>query len=183
MSRINLLPWRDTLRQRQKRHYLTALAGVAGGVASLVFVIHLLVTVQVEAQLARNHYLQQEIARVEARIQQMSEIEQRKRELNQRMGLIVQLQQERNLPVHLLNELHRVVVPGVMLTRLRLEGGQLQLSGYCESNNQLAELLRRMEASPWLIRPRVQRVQAADRQAVRRHSFELTLAMKREVSG
>ncbi|WP_417350105.1 PilN domain-containing protein [Ferrimonas sp.] len=183
MSRINLLPWRDALRQRQKRDYLTALVLAAGAAVTLVFLVHLLVTAQVEAQLVRNHYLQQQIAIVEARIQQMSEIEQQKRELNQRMGLIVQLQQERNLPVHLLNELHRVVVPGVMLTRLRLEGGQLHLSGYCESNNQLAELLRRMEASPWLIRPRVQRVQAADQQAVRRHSFELTLAMKREVAG
>lgn len=183
MSRINLLPWRETLRQRQKRDYLMVLAVVVGAVATLVFVVHLLVTTQVEAQLARNHYLQAEITRVEARIQQMGKIERQKEELKQRMGLIVQLQQERNLPVHLLNELHRVVVPGVMLTRLRLEGGQLHLSGYCESNNQLAELLRRMEASPWLIRPRVQRVQAADQQAVRRHSFELTLTMRREVSG
>ncbi|TKB48017.1 fimbrial protein [Ferrimonas sediminicola] len=182
MSRINLLPWREALRRRQKRDTAVGLAGIAMAALLLVVLAHLLVGARVEAQRARNGYLQEQITLVEARIQQLGLIEQQTQQLMQRMGLIGRLQQERSRPVHLLNELHRVVVPGVQLSRLQMEGGHLSLAGYCESNNQLAELLRRVEASPWLEHPRVQRIRADDDGQRRRHRFELTLALRREAA-
>jgi hypothetical protein len=60
---INLLPWREALRQERQQQFMVAAMGgllITGG---LFYSFHNYVDGQIEAQNGRNDYLQQQIAR------------------------------------------------------------------------------------------------------------------------
>ena len=78
MPRINLLPWREELRQKRKKDFLTALVGAVliGGL--LGYATKLGVQAQIRAQTSRNTILQQEIAELDKQIEQILGLENQK---------------------------------------------------------------------------------------------------------
>ena len=75
MPRINLLPWREELRkQRQKNFAAGAVAAVvAAGLVTLL--TGFIVQGQIDHQNARNQRLEQEIARLDALIEEIRNLE------------------------------------------------------------------------------------------------------------
>ncbi|USD37887.1 MULTISPECIES: PilN domain-containing protein [Ferrimonas] len=177
MAHINLLPWRETRRQQLKRRYLGLLLVSVLAAVVLVVAVEQVLSALVASQQQRNQFLQQQIGEVERRIAEVAEVQRQSDALHQRLDLIVDLQRHRSVPVHLMSELHRVVVPGVYLTELMLQGSTLRLSGFCESNNHLANLLRQVDASPWLFNARVQEIVASRQQSLRQHRFSLSMSL------
>ena len=68
MARINLLPWREQLREERKQRFMVTLAGVLVVAGGLVFVGDQYLNGAIESQQARNDYLRKEIAVLDARI-------------------------------------------------------------------------------------------------------------------
>lgn len=60
------------------------------------------------------------------------------------------LQNQRNRPVQLLEELVRQVPDGIYLTSLKQEGDRYTVSGVAQSNERVSDLLRNLGAVPWL---------------------------------
>ncbi|MFQ3220330.1 MAG: type IV pilus assembly protein PilN [Paraglaciecola sp.] len=147
MSHINLLPWRETLRQRQKKNYLTILVALALGVISLMFVAGMVVDNLIAEQKNRNQYLEQEIAIVDKEIEHIKDIQQSKQAIEQRMALIEQLEVSRNAAPKVLDELVRLVPNGVSFSSISRSGNHLEVLGISDSNNRLADFMRRLEAS------------------------------------
>src|SRR5210317_1917927 len=113
MPRINLLPWREELRkQRQKNFAAGAIAAVAAaGLATLL--TGFIVQGQIDHQNARNQRLEQEIARLDALIEEIRNLERQKERLLARMEIIEELQRRRPESVHLFDQLARVLPDGV----------------------------------------------------------------------
>jgi type IV pilus assembly protein PilN len=64
------------------------------------------------------------------------------------------LQADRNMPVHLLNELVRQLPDGVFITAVKQENQVVAITGIAQSNERVSELLRNLgNNSPWLTRP------------------------------
>jgi type IV pilus assembly protein PilN len=64
------------------------------------------------------------------------------------------LQSDRNMPVHLLNELVKQLPDGVYLTSMKQNGGMVALTGVAQSNERVSELLRNLSSnSVWLTHP------------------------------
>ena len=97
MAKINLLPWREELRQTQKKHYIVSLVGISVGVFILFWIAGQLVDQQIRNQNSRNNYLKQQIEVLDREIKQIKEITDAKDEISIRMALIEQLQVSRNL--------------------------------------------------------------------------------------
>jgi type IV pilus assembly protein PilN len=147
LSHINLLPWREALRQRQKKNYLTILVALALGVISLMFVAGMVVDNLIAEQKNRNQYLEQEIAIVDKEIEHIKDIQQRKQAIEQRMALIEQLEVSRNAAAKVLDELVRLVPNGVSFSSISRSDNHLEILGISDSNNRLADFMRRLEAS------------------------------------
>lgn len=62
MARINLLPWREQLREERKQRFLVALAGVLVISAGLIFLGGQYLNGAIEQQTARNEFVRKEIA-------------------------------------------------------------------------------------------------------------------------
>jgi len=151
---INLLPHREAARKRRRDVFYaslgaSALAGVviAGG-------IYLWFAAQISSQQNRNEILSQEIKRLEAQIKDIATLQAEIAALRARQQAVEDLQADRNMPVHLLNELVRQLPDGVYVTSLKQTANTVAIAGVAQSNERVSELLRNLgNNSAWFTRP------------------------------
>ncbi|GAA4423399.1 type 4a pilus biogenesis protein PilN [Acidovorax lacteus] len=105
-------------------------------------------------QQQRNAFLQQEIKVLEGQIKEIASIEDEIAALKARQKAVEDLQADRNLPVHLLNELVQNLPDGVYITSLRQTGQSISMQGMAQSNERISEMLRNLSSgSPWFSKP------------------------------
>lgn len=147
MAHINLLPWREKLRNQQKQTYLTVLVALGLGTAALFYLGGMVLDQQIDNQRTRNNYLQSQISILDAQIAQINKIKEQKDAIEKRMALIEQLQVSRNIAPAVLDELARIVPPGVSFKSLRRTKDQITIEGLSDSNNRLSNFMRALEQS------------------------------------
>nr|WP_320127150.1 PilN domain-containing protein [uncultured Shewanella sp.] len=178
MANINLLPWREEAREKQKRDYIGILAAVFLASAILVYVAVSLLDVMTDEQKARNAYLQSEISLLETQISEIKKITERKKDIERRTEIILNLQQSRNLPTHVLDELVRIVPPGIYLSSLEKKGSLLLIEGRSESNNNVANMMRKVKTSEWLTDPNMQSIVTQNEELRQLQRFSLRVTIK-----
>ena len=180
MARINLLPWREQLREERKQRFMVTLAGVLVVAGGLVFVGDQYLNGAIESQQARNDYLRKEIAVLDARIAEISELKQRREQLLERMKIIQDLQGNRPIIGRIFDQLVRTLPDGVYFTSLKMNGQTIAVVGAAESNNRVSNLMRNMDASEWLTAPNLTEVKAVTAGAVdQANVFQLTVQQTR----
>ncbi|MDF2178681.1 PilN domain-containing protein [Aliiglaciecola sp. CAU 1673] len=147
MAHINLLPWREVRRQQQKNEYVVVLVAVALFALALTWIASTVVDGLIDNQRQRNAFLEQHIAQLDAQIGRIKEIKEQKTQVEQRMALIEQLQTNRNVAPQVLDELANIVPPGIAFRSLSRKGNRVEVLGVSESNNRLADFMRRLETS------------------------------------
>ena len=187
---INLLPHREAKRIARKRAFFAGLAlSAAAGLGLTVFASSF-VSQMTSLQEGRNEFLKAEIKRLEGQIKDVATLRAEIEALKARQRAIEDLQTDRNIPVHLLNELVRHVPDGLYLKSLIQTGGGVVLTGYAQSNERVSELLRNTSRNGvWVEKPELIEIKAASMGAVTRDSariyeFSMRLKIKRpEVAG
>jgi type IV pilus assembly protein PilN len=151
---INLLPHREVARKR-RRDTFNALLGLSVLVGALIAgAIYLWYQAQISDQQNRNTFLKSEITVLEGQIKEIATIEAEIKALTERQKAVEDLQADRNLPVHLLNELVKQLPDGVYLTSLKQDNQNVTITGIAQSNERVSEMLRNLaNNTPWLSRP------------------------------
>ncbi|AMB86971.1 pilus assembly protein PilN [Pseudomonas agarici] len=160
MARINLLPWREQLREERRKRFLTALVGVLVAAVGLVLMTDQYISNSINQQAARNAYMNKEIAQLDTRIKQISELKARRQQLIERMKIIQDLQGNRPISGRIFDQLARTLPDGVYFTEVKMTGKSIALSGAAESNNRVSDLMRNLDASEWLEAPSLTEVKA-----------------------
>jgi type IV pilus assembly protein PilN len=163
MVRINLLPWREELRQQRQRDFLTAIGLSVALVLSLMAAIHMHIEGLKDHQNARNQLLQTEIAAVDKKITEIKEIEDKKNKLLVKIELIQNLQESRPQIVHLFDELAKRTPEGVFLTQFKQIGKELTMDGKAQSNARVSTFMREIENSDWLSSPKLSIIKGMDK--------------------
>lgn len=159
MARINLLPWRAERRKQREREFYTMLGAAALVAVFCVFAAVSWMDARIENQNARNAYLKKEIGDLEKKIADISELERERSRLLTRKQIIEQLQANRSQMVHLFDELVKTIPDGVRLTSMKQTGDSLTLEGVAESNARVASYMRNIDASPWLGRSDLRKIE------------------------
>jgi type IV pilus assembly protein PilN len=158
---INLLPHREVARKRRKEAFqVTMFASVIAGllVAALVYWWFQL---QIEEQQSRNAYMQSEITVLNQKIKEIEGLEGEITALRERQKAVEDLQANRNLPVHLLNELVRQLPEGLYITSLKQNGLLVEMKGVAQSNERVSEVLRNLSGgTPWFRSPNLKEIVA-----------------------
>lgn len=149
MAKINLLPWRDELREQRKKKFVAFCVGVAAlGVASVfsgwVYFDH-----KLDDQEQANQLIVSTNQNLDTQLKSLDGLQERRNAIIERMKLIQGLQGQRPITVRLVDELVRVTPPTMYLTKFTRTGDKFTIEGKAESPNTVAELLRNLEASPW----------------------------------
>ncbi|BDX08220.1 PilN domain-containing protein [Planctobacterium marinum] len=160
MSHINLLPWREKLRERQKQAYLALLGGASVVMVLVVLGIGEFLDTMINNQKVRNQFLEKEIAIVDTKIGQIATIKQQKENIEKRISLIQQLQEHRNVSPVVLDELAKIVPSGITFRKLVRKENAIELQGVSESNNRLSEFMRRLDNSKVFISSEISSVRA-----------------------
>lgn len=178
MARINLLPWREELRAERKRQFggTLALAVVVGLLVSVL--VHMSFTSKIETQQGRNSYLNNEISKLDTKIQEIAKLEKQREELLNRMQIVQSLQHSRPMVVRLFDELVRQIPTGVYLTHFSRKGLNLSLQGKSESTPRISAFMRNIEKSQWLAKPDVSGIKADKNGSVPTTSFTMSAKQK-----
>ena len=158
MPRINLLPWREELRQKRKKEFALAVVAAVLVGAALTFGTKVYYKGLIDSQESRNDTLRAEIAALDKQIADIETFEAEKRRLLDRMEIIQELQQSRPESVHLLDELATVPPNGVYLAAVTQEGRNVDLTGVAQSTQRISSMMRNVDDSAWLRTPQVGRI-------------------------
>jgi type IV pilus assembly protein PilN len=159
---INLLPHREAARKRRREAFYASLgaSAILGGV--LAGVIYGWYAAQISTQQGRNQLLKTEIGRLETQIKDIENLQTEIAALRARQQAVEDLQADRNMPVHLLNELVKQLPDGVYLTSMKQDNQVVTITGMAQSNERVSELLRNLGTkSPWIAKPELGEITAA----------------------
>lgn len=185
MILINLMPHREAARKRRRENFYTTLgaAAMAGGIAAGV--IYLWYQTQLSSQHGKNSFLQAENKRLDNQIKDIATLQAEIASLRARQEAVENLQSDRNLPVHLLNELVKQVPEGVYISSMQQDNRNVTLKGVAQSNERVSELLRNLgNNSPWLAKPELIEIVASNvalsqREQRRVSNFTMRVALTR----
>lgn len=158
---INLLPHREVARKRRKEAFqVTMFASVIAGLL-IAALVYWWVQLQIEEQQGRNAYMQSEITVLNQQIKEIEGLEGEITALRERQKAVEDLQANRNLPVHLLNELVRQLPEGLYITSLKQNGLLVEMKGVAQSNERVSEVLRNLSGgTPWFRSPNLKEIVA-----------------------
>ncbi len=186
MILINLLPHREEKRRQRKRAYFASLAACAVAGVLIVGVWYTVLGQMTADQESRNAFLQAEITRLDTQIKDIATLRAEIDALNARKKAVEDLQNDRNVPVYLLNELVRQTPEGVFLTSIRQTGQVVAITGTAQTNERVSEFLRNtLYNSAWLEKPDLVEIRAATiapgtRDQRRLFDFSMRVTIKRQ---
>ena len=162
MILINLLPHREEKRRQRKKNFFLAL-GMAAAAGAVVVGGWFSVLQQMKAaQVARNDVLRQEIKTLDAQIKDIAMLRAEIEALKARQKAVEDLQTDRNIPVHLLDEIVKQAPEGIYLSAIRQSGNLVTVNGVAQTNERVSEFLRNtLYNSPWLEKPELVEIKAA----------------------
>ena len=179
--RVNLLPHREERRKRARQYFFVLAGGTAFVGLLLVGAVHTFYQRQIDVQTDRNSFLKGEIAKLDQEIAEIDSLKAEIAALLARKNVIETLQRDRAQTVHLLDQLVRQMPEGVYLNRLTQRGLRVDVVGYAQSNARVSTLMRNVDSSPWLEKPVLVEVKAANVDKRRVSEFSMILFLKRAV--
>ncbi len=185
MILINLLPHREEKRKRRKAAFFLGLGLAAAAGVAAVGMWYLVLQQMTASQQQRNAFLSAEIQKLEVQIKDIATLRAEIDALKARQKAVEDLQIDRNVPVHVLNELVKQTPEGIYYRTIKQEGQVLNLAGVAQTNERVSELLRNTgNNSEWLMRPelveiKAATVQTANREQKRLYDFAMRVSIKR----
>ncbi|RKT58635.1 type IV pilus assembly protein PilN [Azonexus fungiphilus] len=173
------MPHREEARKARREQF-----AVMAGLISLlglvvVFAGYSLIGAQLEHQNGKNDFLKSEITILDKQLDQIKRLREQTQALLARKRVIEDLQRDRGETVHLLSELVRQVPEGVYLKSLRQDGMGVNITGYAQSNARVSALMRNIDASEWMERPRLIETKAVVLNGRRVNEFGMDFVLSR----
>ena len=149
MAKINLLPWRDELREQRKKQFITVCIAVALLAIATILATWFYLDQKLSDQEQANQLVVSTNQNLDTQLKSLDGLQERRNTVIERMKLIQGLEGQRPVTVRLVDELVRLMPTTVYVTKFTRSGDKFTIEGKAESPNAVAELLRGLEASPW----------------------------------
>ncbi len=159
MPSINLLPWRQELRQRRRKEFLAGIVGAVVLAGIITLIANFVVSSMIDAQNRRNDLLKAEIAELDKAIEQILALEEQKDRMVSRMDVIDRLQASRPEVVKLFDQIVSTLPEGVYLTAVKQSGKKLEFNGVAQSSTRVSAFMRNIDASESLAAPELKVIQ------------------------
>lgn len=150
MIRVNLLP--SELRKRKKKPkpipaflFFTTIISLF---VMIGFAYAMFASKQKIASLEREKKdNEKEISELNKKLKDIENFEKLNQSFKQRKDIIEQLRKNQNLPVKIMNEISRLIPPGVWLTSLDYKGENINIEGYGFTNDDVVTYIDNIKKS------------------------------------
>lgn len=159
MPSINLLPWRQALRQRRRKEFLVGIGAAVALAVVITLLANFAVSSMIDAQKRRNDLLKAEIAELDKAIEQILSLETRRDRMIARMQVIDTLQSSRPEVVKLFDQMVSTLPEGVYLSSVKQTGKKLEFTGVAQSSTRVSAFMRNIDASESLSAPELKVIQ------------------------
>lgn len=150
LHQINLLPWRAQQRNRQQQRLVWFICMSLIGAFVVQWYVGAYLTQQIEQQQARQHYLASYSAQLERQLALLNTQQQQRTQLLTHLTAINAINLRRSSMTLVMNLLATALPARVYLERVTLQDLQLELHGFADSSEQIAQMIETLQRAPWV---------------------------------
>ncbi|WP_415902636.1 PilN domain-containing protein [Neptuniibacter sp. QD29_5] len=183
MAKINLRPWREEKSKERQKRFLMNLCGAALFAGVIVLAVGYYFDVMHERQVERNDYLKTEATKLDKKLKEIKELNEKKKRLLARLEAIQQLQASRPIIVRNFDELVKVLPDGAYYSSLSRKADTIGINGLAEDKLDVSNLMRNLDSSIWFGEPTLRKVQLSNEDGLNAFSLSLPVVTPKEKIG
>jgi type IV pilus assembly protein PilN len=151
MIKINLLPTKrkPTRKVTELQKQLIIAVVVLGGVAASMGFYFISLNSKIAARTQERDTAMAEVARQENMLKEVKNVEDERKKVTDKIGIIEQLKKNQQGPVRLLDEISRAIPVSVDLLSMAEISGSINLIGEAFSNEDVVKFVDNLKASPY----------------------------------
>jgi type IV pilus assembly protein PilN len=152
MIKINLLPTKRKpprkVTELQKQLIIGVIVSAAVGGGMLLYFFNL--NGKIAARQQMRQQAQARVAQQDNMLKEVKNVEEERKKVTEKIGIIEQLKKNQQGPVRLLDEISRALPNGVDLTSLVETAGNINLEGEAFTNEDVVKYVDNLKTSPYL---------------------------------
>lgn len=148
LTRINLLPYREEIKQRKQQQFKVLMLGAFAVGLGLAAATYLGIDNAISNQEGRNNFLQTEIERLDRELGEIDKLQQEKEAFLAKKLKVEELQEKRYQAAYILDSLNTLTPDNTYLTALEAESPtSYKISGHAISDNKIAVMMRSLPST------------------------------------
>lgn len=165
MIKINLLPWREELRQQQRRKVIANLLGSSFIAICVMILMHFLIGNLINSQKQRNDFLNQNIDKLNDAIGNLKAIELLQTKVTDNIKFLINLQSEHYQAVKVINEIALLTPKDIQLTAINHDNNNLTIYGKAQSTALITAFITKITTSPLFTKPNLTEIKVDSKES------------------
>lgn len=163
LTRINLLPYREEIKQRKQQQFKILMLGAFAVGLGLATATYLGIDSAISNQEGRNNFLQTEIDRLDRELGEIDKLQQEKEAFLAKKLKVEELQEKRYQAAYILDSLNALTPDNTYLTALEAESPtSYKISGHAISDNKIAVMMRSLPSTGIFLQPELLSIKKVD---------------------
>ena len=163
LTRINLLPYREEIKQRKQQQFKVLMLGAFAVGLGLAATTYLGIDNAISNQEGRNNFLQTEIDRLDRELGEIDKLQQEKEAFLAKKLKVEELQEKRYQAAYILDSLNTLTPDNTYLTALEAESPtSYKISGHAISDNKIAVMMRSLPSTGIFLQPELLSIKKVD---------------------
>ena len=163
LTRINLLPYREEIKQRKQQQFKILMLGAFAVGLGLAAATYLGIDSAISNQEGRNNFLQTEIDRLDRELGEIDKLQQEKEAFLAKKLKVEELQEKRYQAAYILDSLNTLTPDNTYLTALEAESAtSYKISGHAISDNKIAVMMRSLPSTGIFLQPELLSIKKVD---------------------
>ena len=163
LTRINLLPYREEIKQRKQQQFKVLMLGAFAVGLGLAAATYLGIDSAISNQEGRNNFLQTEIDRLDRELGEIDKLQQEKEAFLDKKLKVEELQEKRYQAAYILDSLNALTPDNTYLTALEAESPtSYKISGHAVSDNKIAVMMRSLPSTGIFLQPELLSIKKVD---------------------
>ena len=163
LTRINLLPYREEIKQRKQQQFKVLMLGAFAIGLGLAAATYLGIDSAISNQEGRNNFLQTEIDRLDRELGEIDKLQQEKEAFLAKKLKVEELQEKRYQAAYILDSLNALTPDNTYLTALEAESPtSYKISGHAISDNKIAVMMRSLPSTGIFLQPELLSIKKVD---------------------
>ena len=163
LTRINLLPYREEIKQRKQQQFKVLMLGAFAVGLGLAAATYLGIDSAISNQESRNNFLQTEIDRLDRELGEIDKLQQEKEAFLAKKLKVEELQEKRYQAAYILDSLNALTPDNTYLTALEAESPtSYKISGHAVSDNKIAVMMRSLPSTGIFLQPELLSIKKVD---------------------
>ena len=163
LTRINLLPYREEIKQRKQQQFKVLMLRAFAVGLGLAAATYLGIDNAISNQEGRNNFLQTEIDRLDRELGEIDKLQQEKEAFLAKKLKVEELQEKRYQAAYILDSLNTLTPDNTYLTALEAESPtSYKISGHAISDNKIAVMMRSLPSTGIFLQPELLSIKKVD---------------------